>query len=406
MRLISAPLGGGWLRDCLAVSQAECVRVRAAIAYADCSNMELFNACLSKGKPLDFYGRYDASLPIDPKVLRWFHDLRSPDVRCHLVPDFLHAKVIWWVDAGAYIGSANLTDRAWNKNYEAGCFFSRQEIVDLGLEEQLTTFFENLDDQARPLTREIVEEQEAWAKQLGELDRKRREMNQEFEKKRLLKPGTNPSVVSTEPASNRHFRLFEDEWNSTLQVMRDIATKVASDEFRPSWVPSGIPSGAQADQFLHAFYYQRVREGIHFPVDRFFAANENRRKDALRDALLWWKGGEYTHHHEYKMLTDWSETIRRLFSQNSLPALDESQWVDAASRVHAIRDMRENTRRQISALRNSSKTTRRCGGTARFCGVEGRKLARLCAISCSLSFGVTVRLPNVFGEHTGRQSGK
>lgn len=338
MRLISAPLGGGWLRDCLAASQDDCVRVRAAIAYADYSNMELFKACLGKGKPLDFYGRYDFGLPVDPRVLRWFHDLKSLNIRCHLVPDFLHAKVIWWVDAGAYIGSANLTDRAWNKNYEAGCFFTREEIVDLGLEEQLTAFFENLDDHAQPLTKEIVEEQEAWAKRLGELERRRREIEEEFGKSRLLRAGIHPTSINRESAQTRHYRSFEEEWNSTLQVMRNIAAKVASDEFRPDWVPSGASSGAQADQFLHAFYYQQVREGNQYPVDRFFAANENRRDAALTDALRWWKAGSYDSAHENKMLSDWAERIRRIFSRESLATLTEAQWIEAASRVHSIRD--------------------------------------------------------------------
>jgi hypothetical protein len=31
----------------------------------------------------------------------------TADVECHLVPRWLHAKVIWWVDVGAYIGSTN-----------------------------------------------------------------------------------------------------------------------------------------------------------------------------------------------------------------------------------------------------------------------------------------------------------
>jgi hypothetical protein len=38
------------------------------------------------------------------------------------------------------------------------------------------------------------------------------------------------------------------------------------------------------------------------------------------------------------MLTDWAETIRRTFSRENLGGLTEELWIEAASRVHAIRD--------------------------------------------------------------------
>jgi len=82
--------------------------------------MKLFEACAQHLKPLEFFGRYDHTVAVDPAVLKWFLDKASPNFDCKLVPDILHAKVIWWVDAGAYIGSANLSDRAWISNIEAG----------------------------------------------------------------------------------------------------------------------------------------------------------------------------------------------------------------------------------------------------------------------------------------------
>jgi hypothetical protein len=85
-----------------------CTRVRAAIAYANRDNMQLFEACAKHLKPLEFFGRYDHTVAIDPVVLKWFLDKASPNFDCKLVPDILHAKIMWWVDAGAYIGSANL----------------------------------------------------------------------------------------------------------------------------------------------------------------------------------------------------------------------------------------------------------------------------------------------------------
>jgi phosphatidylserine/phosphatidylglycerophosphate/cardiolipin synthase-like enzyme len=51
------------------------------------------------------------------------------NMQCRLVSDCYHPKVIWWCGLGAYIGSANLTNRAWVKNIEVGTFLSHQDLV-------------------------------------------------------------------------------------------------------------------------------------------------------------------------------------------------------------------------------------------------------------------------------------
>jgi phosphatidylserine/phosphatidylglycerophosphate/cardiolipin synthase-like enzyme len=124
MRFIAGPLNKQLLQNLLAEVIEPCTRVRAAVAYANRDNLQLFEACAKHLKPLEFFGRYDYTVAVDPPVLKWFLDKASPNFDCKLVPDILHAKVIWWVDAGAYIGSANLSDRAWISNIEAGTFLS------------------------------------------------------------------------------------------------------------------------------------------------------------------------------------------------------------------------------------------------------------------------------------------
>lgn len=112
MRFIAGPINGQLLENLLLEVMEPCTRVRAAVAYASRDNLKLFKACQQHLRPLEFYGRYDHTVPVDPPVLKWFLDMASPNFDCRLVPDILHAKVIWWVGAGAYVGSANLSDRA------------------------------------------------------------------------------------------------------------------------------------------------------------------------------------------------------------------------------------------------------------------------------------------------------
>jgi hypothetical protein len=70
---------------------------------------------------------------------------------------------------------------------------------------------------------------------------------------------------------------FIDEWFSTLQMLRNIGSTVADDRNRPSWIPDTIPSGAQADQFLHAYYYNLVIEKRRSLYAEKFEANTVRR---------------------------------------------------------------------------------------------------------------------------------
>ena len=123
--------------------------------------MTFLEECANRAPQLEFYGRYDGTCPIDPDILRWFLDFHSPSIRCRLVPKWLHAKVIWWEGEGAYIGSANLTDRAWNKNYEAGVFFLDSELAHFGFDAQLSNFFEHSSQEIRSRFRRVYKAQKA-----------------------------------------------------------------------------------------------------------------------------------------------------------------------------------------------------------------------------------------------------
>ena len=98
--------------------------VWAAVAYASKSTGSgtLISHCFEQGIPLTFWGRLDDQVAVDVETLNLFLKRKSPDFVCKLVP-MHHAKVIWWRGFGVYVGSANLTYPAWNRNVEAGCLF-------------------------------------------------------------------------------------------------------------------------------------------------------------------------------------------------------------------------------------------------------------------------------------------
>ena len=71
--------------------------------------------------------------------------------------EWLHSKVIWLVGEGAYIGSANLTDRAWMNNIESGIYFTQSDLEENNLINQLEIFFDNIHSISNPLNVEEFE---------------------------------------------------------------------------------------------------------------------------------------------------------------------------------------------------------------------------------------------------------
>ena len=160
MKLILSRANRNDLRSIFArVPPAPAVQeVRAAVAYV-ANFTDFFNGCLGKKHRLTIWARHDGSVPVAPAAMRWFLDRRSPSYQLRLVNKHYHPKVIHWVGFGAYIGSANLTDSAWNHNYEAGVFLTEEELIDGGHMEELNEFFSDINGDSIEVTQEIYEAQ-------------------------------------------------------------------------------------------------------------------------------------------------------------------------------------------------------------------------------------------------------
>lgn len=256
MKVVLNGINGEYLRFVTDNFATKTEFVEAAVAYVTDEGL-LFDWCWEHTIPLKFWGRHDGTIPVSPRILKSFLDRKSPNFACKLLTHF-HAKVIWWHGVGAYIGSANLTDSAWYGNIEAGCFFDEEEMIVSGIDRQLDRLFRDVDSHSSPLTDELYREIEARAKQLQRLAEQDREQKQRFDQSVNVRGWNGLLRQSTQSAHERQQREFVDEWNSTLQMLRDIGHRVSRSEYRPPWIPEGVPMGAQADQFLHAHYYNQV----------------------------------------------------------------------------------------------------------------------------------------------------
>lgn len=160
MKIFANKVNGSYLRDVLPPSDTEVDGVKAAIAYgSDASS--LVHDCLENGYRLDIWMRYDHTVPVSPELLEHLLKNIGNNVFCRLVPDVLHSKVIWWKNYGVYIGSANLTERAWVSNIEVGVFLSEGELENSGCLKEIESFFEQIASyqEVFPLSSEIIEEQ-------------------------------------------------------------------------------------------------------------------------------------------------------------------------------------------------------------------------------------------------------
>ncbi|MFO7535923.1 MAG: phospholipase D-like domain-containing protein [Kiritimatiellia bacterium] len=313
----------------------ECDEVWAAVAYV-MDDSSLIKPCHEKRIRFRLWARYDYTVPVNVSILEWFLG-KSPLAVCKLVPDIFHPKVIWWRSFGVYIGSANLTRKAWFGNIEAGLFLSQDEIVDEGLTDELETFFAELDEVAHGLTKELVDEIKKHQEDPRFIELER--MRKDFEEHRKI-PRLD-SLVSVQKKSNsgeRRRREFLQEWNRTLGYIRDIAITVSQPENRPPWVAPNIPAGVQADQFLHAYYYNRVMEGRNARHREYHENNKKRPHQALEEATRWWRNLQTAPSSEDRTMNEWAPFIARNLSASRIRSIDEETFVEVFTKVHAFRN--------------------------------------------------------------------
>ena len=331
MRLVMGGVNGHYLQNITLNCVGETEEVLAAVAYATDGSL-LFDWCWEHRIPLKFYGRLDDSVPVTVRILEDFLTRRSPDYVCRLVQHH-HAKVIWWRGVGAYIGSANLTDSAWSKNVEAGCFLSEEEL-DYETMTDLENLFETLDAHATPLTEELFKEMK---KRSDALNATRPNPRQFWES-----PSFNkwPGLVRTSPqnATDRKRNAFLKEWHSTLQILRDIAARVVMPENRPPWISDSASAGAQADQFLHAHYYQHTFDGQRADYASHFEKNRTRCEETLIDTLHWWHRLPDAPSGEDEMLDVTAPFLRLALAEDQVLNMSYEQFRKICMGVHAIKD--------------------------------------------------------------------
>ncbi|MBU4276726.1 MAG: phospholipase [Proteobacteria bacterium] len=337
MKFINGKHNRNYLRGINDSAIGNTEEILLAVAYAsyDVSISDMFDLWWKEKIKVTFYCRIDYTIPVAPPLLEKFLRRRSPNFECKLIKDILHAKVIWWKGFGAYIGSANLSGRSWYSNIEAGLFLPDEELIGTDTEFELEELFSIVDGYSQPLTHEIfnyiLEYQKAHNPHNIQENLKRK-----FENPRSGLGKLMPHI--SRGNSNNAQQSFLKEWIETLQYLRDIADRVSSEKYRPLWINEDTPKGVQADQFLHAYYYGRVREGVRVPYNEFFEKNKNDPESALVEAMRWWSALESAPNNEDYFIDEWYPYLKRYLEKYTVLNLTLENFIGVCSRVHAIRE--------------------------------------------------------------------
>lgn len=263
MRTILGNLNGELLINLGLRASSFSTQVDAAVAYATGSDHPLLNVCKEKGLRLNFFGLLDEDGAVSVSFLKELLSWGPSRAEVRLVKGNFHPKVIWWRGFGAYVGSANLTHKAWFNNVEAGIFFEEAELISSGVGAGLDELFDHLGEHSIPVTNEVLEKLDRLAQDRKPLSEHQTKMRARFGQLFGHLPD-NPGLT-VKPAKgvkeNKSLRRFTTEWMQTLQLMRGMANDFAALGLRPKWVDADAHPAVHFDQFLHAYYYDYVRAG-------------------------------------------------------------------------------------------------------------------------------------------------
>lgn len=335
MEFFANNVNGNFLRNILPGKEDEVEWVRAAIAYGS-DQQTLLNHCLENKLRLDIWMRYDHTVPVKPKLLHFFLASACRNIFCYLVPDVLHSKVIWWKKYGVYIGSANLTDRAWNTNIEFGVFIPETDLEDGNGLRQIEDFFEFLSNckEVRPLTLELVQEQERIeALRSGKED----SLDNDSRKQRSIKVWEGPAFIADRGrALDARRENFIREWRDGLTILRFLAGEAP--KHRPAWLREDVPAAWQADQFLHAFYYNEVVDGVRHPYEEYYQKNRRNPRDAALRAFRWWSQLDEPPSQEDQNCHERAPIIHQTLASENIGKMERSDFARICQANHSTVD--------------------------------------------------------------------
>lgn len=201
--------------------------------------------------------------------------------------------------------------------------------------EQLTEFFVSLEslDVCFDLNEEIIKEQKAFL----ERNKQRIKEDRERASKRKIPVWEGVNFIDDRKAEDKRKDNFRKEWDSTLSTIKNIASQI--NDFKPVWIEHDTPVFWQVDQFLHAYYYNQVRQDNNtYPYEEYYQTNCKDPQSALMAMLSWWKNlPEPPSDEDYNLQVN-APLIRRCLQRDNIPSLKKDDVLGILRATHATMD--------------------------------------------------------------------
>lgn len=344
MKLVMGAMNGVWLLDLMNAAKEKCSKVTATVAYAT-SNNPFFENCLSNKIYLDFIGLLDEDSAVAISVLQKLIDAGPLAANPRLIKGNFHSKIIWWHGYGAYIGSANLTDKAWFSNVECGVFYEESEIIGTQIQQDLELQFDYLRVNSSPVTRELIKSLSSLRTFETDADKARQKLQAKFDDITKGIPAHIGLAAYGPSTKTTAFTRFTTEWNETLELLRGLAIEFKKINKRPVWVDQNADPTVHFDQFLHAYYYVRVRDENQDEetvksvelVNKSYETNRKNPVKALQDEAEWWSSLKESPYGEDVFIRETAPNTREMFSKERLASWTLDDFKNVFFNVHAFR---------------------------------------------------------------------
>lgn len=344
MKVVMGSMNGVRLLDLMNAATNRCSRVTAAVAYA-ANNTPFFEHCLQNKIFLDYFGLLDEDEAVAIAVLQKLVEAGPLASNCRLIKGHFHSKIIWWHGFGAYIGSANLTAAAWTTNVECGVFYDESEIVGTQLQVDLEQQFDYLRVSSSPVTSELVKALRSIRPYEEAVQRAKNQARSQFE---LATKGISPhaGLASYGPSiRTTAFTRFTAEWSETLELLRGLSRDFQKLNLRPKWVAPDAEPAVHFDQFLHAYYYVRIRDEKQDEdsaksvelVNRAYLNHRDNPGLALEDAAKWWSSLPEAPYGEDVFIREAAPRIRASFAKENLASWKLEDFQRTFFEVHAFK---------------------------------------------------------------------
>lgn len=276
---------------------------------------------------------------------------QNPKFKISIFRDNFHSKAIWFHGVGCYIGSANLSDSALNKNIELGIFIDQDDESHEKNFEDLKTFFRSLKDYSVVVDFDTISKiannikslhsNEAVKKLKSEIRNAQKDKLNELNEllNNLFKNARNPNRNQTQESLSKH--RFITEWRDSIQLLQEIATEYNNYGSRPDWIPTETCVNVEIDRMLSWYYDNHVKDrsqgNVYEIIETLHDENQGNGKVNLEIVFRLWKNLKVPPDEYYvDFFKVQSPLVETLLSQKRVLGLNDSEMAVVVVNCHAL----------------------------------------------------------------------